>query len=196
MKSHIFGDSHARFCFSGMPGSVNHAVNSMTMYRVGRDGPEAMNCNVADGDIVFFLFGEIDCRCHIERQVLLGREYQEVVDKLLDSYFHTLNLISPLCRKIVVCIPPPMRYSDYLLNNCPLPSDFPFPFIGSDERRVQITRDMNDGLRKRCRIYGFHFLDFYDHYAREDGTLKYEMSDKICHILDNEYILKEAQEIL
>ncbi len=203
MKVHIFGDSHARFCFSGMPNASNHAINSITMHRVGRDGLKIVNCKASgarDGDIAFFIFGEVDCRCHIERQVAMGRVYENVLSELIDSYFHTLALNSSQFRNlhiVIVSIVPPVRHSDYHGANPPLQSDHPFPFVGSDERRVQITRDVNSALAERAKAVGYQFLNIYDFYSRpEDGTLKFELSDRVCHIKDNTYILEQALKMI
>ncbi len=186
-----------------MPNSVNHSVNSMTMHRVGRDGLEAVNCRasgVKDGDAVFFVFGEIDCRCHIEKQIASGREYGDVLKQLVESY---LTTITTNCKEfftiypVVVSVVPPVSYADFLSANPPLSDDHGFPFVGSNERRVKITKDLNEALKIGCKSRGYHFLDIHDHYARsEDGTLKFELSDRICHVKDNSYILDRATKLM
>jgi hypothetical protein len=159
------------------------------MHRVGRDGLDCYACGVREGDTVYFVFGEIDCRCHIHKQVNLGSNYEDVIEELMDSYFRIMLANAKGIRIIVVSIIPPVKYEDFLGANPPLDDSHPFPFVGSDETRVKITRDMNNGLEERCKKFGFDFLNIYDHYAREDGTLKFELSDGICHIADNAHVL-------
>jgi len=71
-----------------------------------------------------------------------------------------------------------------------------FPFIGDDNERVKYTRLMNILLKQQCEINNFVFLDVYDYYSEEDGTLNYELSDKCVHIDKNEYICYKLIEIL
>lgn len=202
MSFHIFGDSHARACFAGMPNSVNHAANSMTMHRVGRDGLNAVNCKangVVDGNTVFWVFGEIDCRCHVQRQVDLGREYENVMKELVENYFRTIrqnDIQFEKLKHVIVSVVPPVRMEDFYRVNPPLPAEHPFPFVGSDERRVEITKDMNRRLETKAREHEYRFLDINTHYTRDDGTLKFELSDGICHVRDNAFILSISKHVL
>lgn len=202
MRSHIFGDSHAEYSFAGMPDSANHARGSMTMHRVGRDGLDAVNFKtngVNDGNIVFLIFGEVDCRCHIHRQVNLGRKYEDILEELVENYFRTIRKNAVLYSElniVIVSVVPPVTMVDYHNSNPPLDSEHPFPFIGSDARRVEITRDMNARLKTKAESFNYYFLDINGYYSRPDGTLKFELSDGRCHIKDNAYVIARAQELI
>ena len=68
--------------------------------------------------------------------------------------------------------------------------------IGTDEERVLYTQLMNRSLKEKCIEEGFTFFNYYDDYARLDGTLKFELSDGICHIKDNSMLLEKLEKIL
>ena len=198
---HVFGDSHADFSFRGYEGLVSHITISVTCFRVGRDGKGILNfqtAGVKDNDTIIVLFGEVDCRCHIKRQLLAGREYKEVLDELVTAYGRSISLnvdeFSKL-RVIVSCIPPPTARADF--ENIYGPITHEFPFVGSDAERAMFTRDMNDLLKVHCRTKNYDFLDFYDDYTRvEDGMLDHTKSDTQVHIKDNAMVHQRLRTLL
>jgi hypothetical protein len=67
---HVFGDSHVSE-FSNIPGCLLHYVGPITMHRIGRDGLNFLDMTsygVQENEVAIFVFGEIDCRCHIGKQ--------------------------------------------------------------------------------------------------------------------------------
>jgi hypothetical protein len=67
---YLFGDSHARFSFKNM--NLEHKdlhTSGVTMFRIGRDNqiPLINNIHINVSDIIVFVYGEVDCRCHIHR---------------------------------------------------------------------------------------------------------------------------------
>jgi hypothetical protein len=194
----IFGDSHARFNFAGLTQPhVNHSTNSITMHRVGRDQvligfEEGQN----DKETVFVCaFGEIDCRCHIQRQIDAGREKEEVINELVSKFMQTCERSFKTFKKVVICaITPALRRSDYESVHGPITHEF--PFVGTDEQRVEHTMLMNALLEKSCMKQGYAFLNVISDYQRPDGTLKYELSDQNSHILENSLILEKFDSLL
>jgi hypothetical protein len=154
------------------------------MYRVGRD-KEIIHFNkqyLGKENVFVFCFGEIDCRAHITKQVQLGREKEEIIKSLVDSYLNTIRLLITEYDKIIICeVPPATRESDYhiLHDN--------FPFYDTDEERVENTLRMNSYLKEATKNT-FVLLEYHNYYARADGTLKYELSDQCVHIKENRYI--------
>ena len=55
---------------------------------------------------------------------------------------------------------------------------------------------MNNLLKEYSEKNNFYFLDIYDNYSEDNGTLKYELSDKCVHIEKNEYIHYKLLELL
>ena len=182
---YVFGDSHAKFNFINCPFPIKILEeNSITMYRVGRD-KEIIHFNkqyLGKDNIFVFCFGEIDCRAHITKQVQLGREKEEIIKSLVDSYLNAIQVLITEYHKIIICeVPPATKESDYhkLHNN--------FPFYDTDEERVENTLRMNYYLKEATKNK-FLLLEYHDYYARADGTLNYELSDQCVHIKENRYI--------
>ncbi len=55
---------------------------------------------------------------------------------------------------------------------------------------------MNNYLFKKCQENNFVFFDIYSYYEDDAGLLNWDMSDKIYHIEDNNYICDEIEKIL
>jgi len=68
--------------------------------------------------------------------------------------------------------------------------------IGTDIERVLYTKLLNASLKKKSNDLGFIFLDVFNDYSREDGTLQFEKSDGICHIKDNSLLLEKLDSLL
>ena len=90
----IYGDSHAKFSFLklDLPFMDKHEV-SITMHRLGRDNViNNFNSNEHDHDsILIFNYGEIDCRCHIQKQINAGGNKDEIIKTLVNNYFTTIK---------------------------------------------------------------------------------------------------------
>ena len=91
---YIFGDSHACASFKNLQvPHENMYQNSITMFRIGRDNT-IINYNL-DMDItrntILLCYGEVDCRCHIGKQVNLGRNEDTVINELVSDYFKTIT---------------------------------------------------------------------------------------------------------
>lgn len=195
----ITGDSHGclyNFKDLQIP-NLKLEPGSLTMHRIGRDR-ELLHFRPEFNDeqnIFILCYGEIDNRCHIHRQVLTGRDPEEVVNTLVDEYFKTIAHVITKYKAIIVCsIVPPARQSDYEAVNGPIQHEF--PFVGTDEERVSYCRMLNARIEKNCQAYGYFFLNYTDFYAREDGTLRFEISDKRVHIQETSHILECLYKIL
>lgn len=196
----IYGDSHAKFCFANLNlKHVNKCQFSVTMHRIGRD-EQIVNfesCDLGNGSNVFvFLYGEIDCRCHIGRQVCQGVDVDLVIDSLVISFFKCIaNHIKQYSLIIVCAVPPPTSLEDYnLFHDDSLTHDF--PFIGSDPERVSYTNKMNEKLEIECSKHNFIFFDPFNMYKNENGTLNQNFSDKCVHIENNSGFLSAFEQLL
>lgn len=195
---YIFGDSHARYNFKNLDKPhVNLSHDSITMHRVGRDN-SIVNFHISynsSGNIFIILYGEVDCRCHIHRQLAEGRDLNSVCTLLVDNYFAAItnNIIN--YSKIVVCsITPSIRRVEY--ESVYGAVTHAFPFLGTDEERVTYTRLMNSLISKKCTEFGYIYLDVFEEYSRDDGTLKSELSDGICHIRENSFVLAKLKHLI
>lgn len=194
----IYGDSHAKFSFRGLKYNHQNCFEvSVTMHRVGRDRviPNFSNLNHDENSILIFAFGEVDCRCHIMKQKLLGREENDIMNELVQNYFDCISNNITKFKAIIVCgIIPPTEKDDYERINGAIKHEF--PFVGTDEERSHFTQKMNHLIKDHCEGRGFHYFYPYNKYIRENGCLKYELSDSCVHIGDNSMLLDELTSIL
>lgn len=197
---YVYGDSHARFNMAGYPHPhVLLHTNSITMHRVGRDR-EILQCDpsvVQQSDTCLFFYGEVDCRCHIGRQLALGRELHDIVEQLVGSYLQTISHLfpaHPAHQLIIGSITPPVQKEAHEVRHGPITHEF--PMIGTDQERALFTRRMNEALRAACLTRHYVFLDLTPFYADEEGMLYLEKSDYNCHILENSSIHTAITRIL
>ncbi len=199
---HIFGDSHANNNFKNLKYNnvLNHYLNSITMHRVGRDKLNFINFKsygINDNDIIIYQIGEVDCRCHIGKQLLLQRDFETIINELVNNFIDSIkeNLNNYNNLKIIICcIPPPMNQQYF--ENIYGPITHEFPFIGTNLERIEYTKKVNNLLKTKCLENSFYFLDYYNFYTNDEGTLKTELSDNICHISQNEFVLNELYKII
>jgi len=195
---HIYGDSHGEFSFKELSlEHRNHREYSITMFRIGRDNI-IINYDIHElnsNDILVFVYGEVDCRCHIKRQMDLGRNEDDIICELIDNYFITIknSLLNRPFNIIIVGVIPPTKRSDFESVNPPITNGF--PFVGSDEELVRFTQKVNTKLEEMATKNNYFYFNPYSYYTRSDGTLKYELSDKIIHIGNNSVFLEQFTEL-
>ena len=194
----IYGDSHANDCFKNLkiPYKNLHLSNK-TMYRVGRDR-HIINFNRNHhtmDSIIILVYGEIDCRCQIQKQINLGQDKDFVINSLVSNYFEAIiSNVDKYKHIIIVAIIPPTSQIDYESNNGPITHEY--PFVGTDENRAMYTKEVNKLLEIFCKQYNYTFFNPYEYYTRQDGCLKYEFSDKTVHLKDTSYFHEQFYKLL
>lgn len=197
----IYGDSHAGINFRNLQLDHRNLFQfSKTMFRIGRDN-EIINFKKDHNskDRIFCLaYGEVDIRGHVGKQVHYGRHHETVCKELVDSYFNTIKQnIKEYKAIIIVAVSPPTSDKDH--EPCNIHTDAtggPIPFVGTDWARVIYRNCINKMLEERCSKSGYVFFNPYQPYIREDGTLKYELSDKCIHIWENAHVLSEFKKLI
>jgi hypothetical protein len=116
---YILGDSHAKYNFIGFPLEyTDWHESSITMYRIGRD-KEFPNLNkeyIKSENTFIFCYGEVDCRCHIGKQIRLGRHIDDVCETLVNAYIEAISSVFVCYKKICICfIVPTMNEEEYSL---------------------------------------------------------------------------------
>lgn len=195
---YIYGDSHASINFKNL--KLNYTdlhYSAITMFRIGRDNI-IINFNIGiiqKNDVIILSYGEVDCRCHIQRQIILGRNEDDIINELVVNYFNTINnnTLNIGAKIIIVGVIPPTKKNDYERINGPVLHEF--PFLGSDEDRVRYTKKINKLLEELSIINNYYYFNPYSYYERPDGTLKYELSDKLVHLGNNSYFLEKFIEL-
>jgi len=191
---YIYGDSHASFSFKNLNLHYNDLhCPSITMFRIGRDNI-IINFDkdiIKKGDIIILSYGEVDCRCHIQKQINLGINEDNVINELVSNYFKTIknNTINIDAKIIIVAVIPPTKQCDYEILHGPILHEF--PFVGSDEDRVRYTNKVNKLLEEFAIINNYIFFNPYSYYERVDGTLKHDLSDSIVHLGNNSFFLEK-----
>jgi hypothetical protein len=194
----IYGDSHACASFNNLKVSHRNLFrHGSTMYKVGRDNNiiNFLPSHCSTDRIFCFVYGEVDSRCHIGKQVHYGRHHLTVCKELVEAYFKTINnLIAQFKAIIIVGLSPPTDPENH--NRKDHPHDPPIPYYGTNADRVIYTDEINRLLKEYCLKYGYYYFNPYDFYKRPDGCLNYTMSDKCLHIGDDTHFLNEFHKLL
>jgi len=197
----IYGDSHAALSLRNLQMDHRNLFQfSRTMYRIGRDN-HIINFKKEHNSIdrIFCLaYGEVDVRGHVGKQVHYGRHHENVCKELVDAYFSAIQRnITQFKAIIIMAISPPTSMKDH--EPCNIHSEVtggPIPFVGTDNDRVIYRSFINTLLEEGCSRLGYIFFNPYGPFSREDGTLKYELSDKCIHVGQNSVILNEFQKLI
>lgn len=168
------------------------------MHRIGRDNRIIKFVNkkkLQGNDIIIIAYGEVDCRCHIQRQIDMGRNEDEIINELVANYIRTIknNITEAIVNAIIVGVIPPTKQTEHDALHGPIMHEF--PFVGSDEARVRYTNKVNKILEELAAENKFIFFNPYSYYTRDDGTLKRELSDLSVHLGDNSQFLKSFNEL-
>jgi hypothetical protein len=184
---HTIGDSHAgsknpflNVCFSHLSYMKNHWLGPKLMHSIGRDGLD-LSPHGINGGCVIFCFGEIDCRCHVNK---FGPDYKQTINEIVSKYFHTLQAIkNKYGEDIFICVfnvVPPVK--SHMVNE-----NQEFPFLGDDDTRKNYVEYMNMCLDIECKKNNFLFFNIYSEAITEDGFLKEEDSDGGVHLKNPVY---------
>jgi len=166
------------------------------MFRIGRDNVIInydKNTITSENDMIIISYGEVDCRCHIQRQINNGKDEDDVINELVDKYFLTIiNNIVGKSKIIIVAVIPPTKRNDFEKIHGPILHEF--PFVGKDEDRVRYTNKVNNKLEEYSNKNNYIYFNPYAYYTREDGTLKHELSDTNVHLGDTSHFLEKFYE--
>ena len=195
------GDSHCyhgwqHVCIPGLNIKTYKDFISRTCSYFGfqkRDLVDLKKLGVQDGDIVSFLFGEIDCTCNIHK---FADQYKEVIDKIVENYFYAIQVNVEQFNDLIVLvtsITPPISKIRYKADRH---TDSLFPILGEDADRKKYVKYMNLKIKEYCSKYGYDFFDIHDIHCDENGLLITELSDQFIHIEDPRYIEQELIKLL
>lgn len=197
---YIYGDSHAERSFKNLTlPHANQFCNAVTMFRIGRDNIIInfdKNC-IQKGDTIILVYGEIDCRCHIQKQLNLKRNENDIIYELVNHYINTIqnNTMGLDIKIIIVGVIPPVNINDFEKGGGRMVVH-EHSYHGSDEERVRYTLKVNNLLEELSNKNNFIYFNPYNYYTSDDGTLKFEFSDHNCHIGDdNTHILEKFIEL-
>ena len=193
----LYGDSHAHYSFKNLDiKHIDKHQNSITMFRIGRDNTIINHHMSHDINNIYCLsYGEIDCRCYIHKQIMVGGNEVDIICDLIKKYFITIKNNIAIYKKIVIVgIIPPTKQDDYEKIHGRITHEF--PFIGTDDDRVRYTFKMNKKIEEYCNIYKYQYFNPYEFYTNENGYLKYELSDNCVHIGNNAHFIEEFKSMI
>jgi len=175
---HVIGDSHSE-AFRKIDGCTVHWIGPITMHRIGRDGLSFLNeknLGINENDIVVFVFGEIDVRCHIGKQRdTKQRDLDEIIQTLVYDYINAIINYRGLYQNLKCIVYSPIPPTDQVMNDS-------FPRWGRLEDRIFITKELNNLLREVCVLNNIFIIDVYADYADSSGALITDLSDGSVHI--------------
>ena len=167
-----------------------HWLGARTMHRIARDGINVSSYGVNAGDIAVFILGEIDVRVHIGKQVYLkNRDLDDVVQTLAETYVQRIaeNQMIHHCRCVICAVTPPSGYSYNLEGN---PENIYLPRVPLEERAI-FTKLLNKKLSQECAKHHILFLNAFEAFAKQDGSLNNAFSDG-CHVTPEfNYMIKD-----
>jgi len=193
MILHTIGDSHS---YAGWQDLVLnnliikiHHLGAITCSSFGFNHLDIIkNYDIYEGEIVCFIFGEIDCRTHMNKH---KQYFKEIIDKIVENYFNAIRVnvkdFQNLTTMVVSVVPPARKesYSDEL------GIQYGTPTVGEDEDRKIFVKYMNKKIKENCKKYNYIYFNIHDKYCDNEGFLNQSLSDKNVHIKDHIYIKEE-----
>ena len=202
----IFGDSHAFYSFASfymddfskmvLPKETHftysydkkeyyfniYPMSGKTMFRAGRDKLDFLNIKKKyklENSVIIFVFGEVDCRCHIgKKSHQLNQSPSLTINKLVNDYigFIKLNMLNMQdCSFVVASVIPPSNMA----------YDPSYPYYGSLKDRAMITKRLNETLKTSCAKNNIIFFDIYHRFRDSSLCLIKEFSDRKVHVNPN-----------
>lgn len=187
----VIGDSHANL-LSGQAGFVVLQIGPVTLHRLGRPGELVRairrrypimllpGFRLGRRDVVIVSAGEIDVRCHVQRQITTqSREERAVIDELARAIAMACSEIERSfgCRAGVLAIPPPRNPDGASYR---LPQEY--PIRGTLAQRVRWTNLLNEYLEYTLLAEGHLFVPMPPGLSNADGSLKEDCSDGNVHV--------------
>lgn len=128
-----------------------------------RNGSAFQKHGIKNGDFVVFVFGEIDVRNHIGKQIDLNRNEDEVVKTLAESYLQKIHEEASAFDSVTCAV----RFVTPVSEQTREP--IRHPAYGTKEYRVQLVNKLNGLLRDESPRYGVVYIEGYDEFVAENG---------------------------
>lgn len=126
---------------------------------------------------ILFVFGEIDCRCHLGKQAeLQERPINETVEECVNRYFDVITEVRNLGFNIGAWgVIPSTDFSKY-------EPDHPFPSYGTCQQRNIITKLFNNYLDQLCKINDIIFVSIFEEMLNIDLTANLDYYMDVNHL--------------
>lgn len=160
----------------------NYNTDGIIKNNIKGDKNDSIFNSIKDGDFISFHFGEIDCRCHVHKHISKDNTYKEIIENLVEKY---INNIFKNCNKfknlkvLIFSVVPPQEIKNVPINHI---NDNLFPYLGTDDERLQYVLYMNNILEKKCKENNFEFVNIYEKYSNSNGFFNLEYRDYCVHV--------------
>ena len=181
---HFIGDSHV---FSYCKGRFfrAHHIGPATAYKLASEFSttnsrhkllvELRKVN-KKRDIVVLVFGEIDCRMHINKQFIISGgkiSLKELIEETINKYGIALKEVSQSGYSFLVYGILPAATQGNIYEN---------PYYADKPVRLIINREFNKQLKDFCNRNGYRFLDVQAIFADESGFISEHFSNDGLHL--------------
>ena len=127
-------------------------------------------------DVVVLVFGEIDCRMHINKQFLKHGEttsIPELINETISKYSEAIKQVNDAGYSIFVHGIVPAATQENIYNN---------PHYADRKTRLIINREFNKQLKSFCIKNGYRYLDIQSKFADESGFISKYFSTDGLHL--------------
>ncbi len=198
-KIYCLGDSHVGF-FSGQntnrkirPIWPNKIQDKLSLFKTFHLGPilayslmeekttsrgreKLFEClkTIPKNSTIILCFGEIDCRCHILKQVQIqNKNTDKIIQNCIERYLFVIKEIQKLNFNIFIWnLIPPSPFE--------LQEDRQFPSYGNLKERKEVLLKFNKHLERELKQISIPFISIYKKLTNNEGTLsKKYLLDKI-----------------
>lgn len=191
-------------------------IGPITMHRVGRDQPTLEELKelskkyyieylpkakkeykhmaypaddtIKNNDIVLFVFGEIDIRNHYAKQIEKGRNKNEILESLVNSYIETIlqNKANHTNVKFgVQSINPPVDEKNLK------ESIKEYPIQGTIKQRIEATQLINALLKRSCQENDLLFIDTSTYYQNDESLFPVNGINSECMLYEMDTRIKD-----
>jgi lysophospholipase L1-like esterase len=179
----VIGDSHTNIFLNSSLFQVFH-IGPATAYNLINENSSTKSSDkiktilnkVKKGDIVIFVFGEIDCRIHIYYQFKKKHETQTISDLIKITILNYCTYVEKIKNQgINVCIcgiTPPGEEGNI----------YNYPYYADRNLQQKIYQEFNSELKCNCNNLRINFLDIFPMVSDESGFLLKEYSDDGLHL--------------
>ncbi len=171
---HVIGDSHLKPFVFRSPFLLHH-ISQATAYNLNKDDSFSQSKRYLNSflpgidkerDVLLLVFGEIDARVHIYLQYKKNNEkmsINRIIEKTVEKYGETIIRLKDDGFTVCVHGIPPAARENFVSN---------LPFLGTPEKRGEISRDFNKQLGEFCRERGIPYIDVQSISADENGFMR------------------------
>jgi hypothetical protein len=187
---YAIGNSHSNFFTNSSPNKrdrvqnglfISHPIGPVIAYNFYEHHyPKVLNIlesqHLSKNDYIILVVGEMDCRVHLPKQILLQNSpVNEVVHECIDRFFRSyINLIQKEYN--VIC------WGGHPTTNEEPNNSEDSPVIGKITLRSLISKSWDEYLNKKCKEYNIPYISVIPDLMNLDGTTKMEYFMDYCHL--------------